>query len=91
MLEMSDQENERLAWARMVAHYLVDGALDSCSQKPVRDQQLLLREIAKRALEHFADRSNRTAAPPRENLGSGKAKPVPAAESTGADARFYRH
>ena len=88
---MSDQENERLAWARMVAHYLVDGALDSCAQKPVRDQQLLLREIAKRALEHFAERSNRTASPPRENPGNGKAIPVPAAERAGADARFDRH
>ena len=88
---MSDQENERLAWARMVAHYLVDGALDSCGQKPIRDQQLLLREIAKRALEHFAERSNRTAAPPRENPGNSKAIPVPTAEQATSDVRFDRH
>lgn len=86
---MSEEENERVAWARMVAHYLVDGALDSCAQKPVRDQQLMLREIAKRALEHFAKRANRSAPP--GDPGQGKAIPVPSAEHAKSDVIFDRH
>ena len=34
-------------------------ALDSCAQKPVLDQQLVLREIAKRALQRFTERASR--------------------------------
>jgi hypothetical protein len=87
---MSDEENKRTAWARSVAHHLVDGALDYCAQKPVRDQLLMLREIAKRALEHFAERANQSAQTDK-NPGNGNVPPGPSAEHARPGVVHNRH
>jgi hypothetical protein len=51
---MDDLEGiRREMWGRMTAAHLVDGALAACERQPVRDQDCLMREIARRALWHL--------------------------------------
>jgi hypothetical protein len=48
MDELEDIRREM--WGRMSAAHVVDGALAVCERQPVRDQECLMREIARRAL-----------------------------------------
>jgi len=51
MDELEDVRREM--WGRMTAAHLVDGALAACERQPARDQECLMREIARRALLHL--------------------------------------
>ena len=45
MDELEDVRREM--WGRMTAAHLVDGALAACERQPARDQECLMREIAR--------------------------------------------
>jgi hypothetical protein len=51
MDELEDIRREM--WGRMTPAHLVDGALSACERQPIRYQECLLREIARRALLHL--------------------------------------
>jgi hypothetical protein len=51
MDELEDVRREM--WGRMTAAHLVDGALAACERQPARDQECLMRDIARRALLHL--------------------------------------
>ena len=47
------EDIRREMWGRMTPAHLVDGALSACERQPIRYQECLLREIARRALLHL--------------------------------------